>query len=173
MLPSLVLSYWKMRICIFQEICILLSRDHAVCLGTIWMPIFLYDSCSILIYTDDLNVLTLYLLLCLSVWMLFNVPVINYMVMSRRLVNQSAFFLNRVNHYVVHILSSGTDKCPTWINGRESTAVKNDFMTNLLEIIMPNRKIDPTTSWIPVGRASNHDTCTGPGLYTTISYVSF
>ena len=44
-----------------------------------------------------------------------------------------------VDKYFVHILSLVTDNNPSWISEREENGRKNDFMTDLDEIMGPSR----------------------------------
>ena len=61
---------------------------------------------------------------------------------------------------IVHFLSPETDNCPSWISGRERMTVINISWSHLHERVLPTRReggggVEPATSRLPVGRASN------------------
>ena len=54
---------------------------------------------------------------------------------------------------IVHILSPETDKCPSWISGRETMTVENiSWSISTKECCRPRVGIESVTSWSPVGR---------------------
>ena len=57
---------------------------------------------------------------------------------------------------IVLILSPLTDNCPSWISGRARLTVENSsWSISTEENLLTSEEVEPTTSWSPVGRASN------------------
>ena len=79
-------------------------------------------------------------------------------------------YLPRCQHLVC-ILSPVIDNCPYLNQLKGGNECRKDFMINLDKRMVLDRRIEHTTSWIPIGQASNW--ATRPGIQKLFSSQLF